>query len=117
MHASSGIVSSDRRPHAGQVMTERVSIIPRASYRNHHLAARVSLFDVAYRFGHLLERVGAIDDRRDLCGCDEVFQMVELAFGALRDEARHTLAHERAEEQSAEHGSERPDRAAAMRAN
>jgi hypothetical protein len=66
-----------------------------ASHPDHDLPSGVTYFQVAHRLVGLGQRVGAVDDRRDLAGFDEVFHDAEVLLAPFRQEREQPLAHER----------------------
>ena len=74
-----------RQPHAGA---------GRASHPDHDLASGVSLLQVPDRLGGLTQRVGPVDDRRDLAGLDELLQHQQVLAPFLRGQRAQRLARE-----------------------
>lgn len=65
-----------------------------ASDGDGHLPSGVALPDVAESFSGLAERVGPVDDRRDLAGLDEFLQRDKVFSALFRVEGPQRLASE-----------------------
>jgi hypothetical protein len=59
------------------------------------LAARVALSPVPDRLGDLAQRVGPVDQRRDLAGLDQLPQALDVLLALGRDQPTQPLTHER----------------------
>src|SRR6516225_8029748 len=65
------------------------------SYGDDNLSPGVSLLEVADSLGNLAQRVGPIDDRRDLPGLEQLPQDGQVGFVLVGQEEDHPLAHGR----------------------
>src|SRR6267378_1089562 len=80
-----------------------------ASNGDDDLSPRVPLFDVPDGLGGVLQRIGSVDDGRDLPGFKQLLQKDQVFLLELRDEETEPLAHEQREDdrpESAIHGSD-----------
>ena len=88
---SQEVVASRSPSHSGN----RKLAQGRASHPDHDLPSGVTCFQVAHRLGGLTQRVGPVDDRRDLAGFDEVFDDLQVLLAPFRQERQQPLAYER----------------------
>jgi len=67
----------------------------RASHPDHDLPSSVTCFQVPHRLAGLTQRVGPVDDRREVAGLDEVFHDLQVLPAPCRKERAQPLAHQR----------------------
>ena len=65
-----------------------------ASHGDNDLPASVALREIPERLGDLGQRVGFIDDRRDLSGLEEFVHEEQVLVVWLRNKRSQALAHE-----------------------
>lgn len=63
------------------------------SHGDDDLPPGVSFFEVADSLSNLAQRIGPVDDRRDLPGLEKLAQDGQIALALVRQEGNHPLAH------------------------
>src|SRR5256885_15086582 len=66
----------------------------RALHGDDDFGSRVSLSEIPDRLGNLTQRIGSVNDRRDLSGFNEMLEGNKILFAVLRDVNDDFLPHE-----------------------
>src|SRR5215472_8286947 len=88
---------------------------PCRSHGDDDLPLGVACFEVADGLGDLAQRVGPVDDRRDLRLSQQPAEKHQVVFAVASQEWHHFLAHERRGYEHLEQARQRPDQLAFLR--
>src|SRR5579862_514927 len=81
-------------PPVAPVISTTLPVIGSSSNTDHDLSRRVPCSDIVHGPSAFTERIGAVDNRRDLAGLDQVLECDEIVVLLRNDKPAQALAHE-----------------------